>query len=223
MRAIDLLPDKLVARMSQRRGQPHAFRALDPRRTALIVIDMVHLFLEGQPQASTVVDNINTVAHRLRALGGLVLWVRPGSAAHPDLMDAVLGVEPARRYRAAAQDPVLNAHHAALAIEDADLQAQKGLYSAFFPDAGDVAPLLRSRGIDSIMIAGVFTDVCVEASARDAYSAGFKTVVLADACIGTSPAAHCDALAAIHRNFGDVRNVAEIDGLHSSFDCITGA
>lgn len=223
MRAIDLLPDKLVARMTRRRGQPHAFRALAPRSAALVVIDMVQLFLEDQPQASTVVDNINTVAHRLRALGGVVLWVRPGSAANPDLMDAVLGPEPARRYRAAARDPVLNAHHAALAIDDADMQAMKGLYSAFFPGAGDVAPLLRARAIDSVMIAGLFTDVCVEASVRDAYSAGFKTVVLADACIGTSEAAHRDALARVHRNFGDVRNVAEIDGLLASPACVLGA
>jgi nicotinamidase-related amidase len=167
--------------------------------------------------------NINAVVHCLRGLGGIVVWVRPGSAANPDLMDAVLGAQPARRYRAAALDPVLNAHQAALAIDPADIQAEKSVYSAFFPGAGDVAPRLRARSIDSVMIAGVLTDVCVEASARDAYSAGFKTVVLADACIGTSEAAHRDALARVHRNFGDVRNVAEIDGLLASPACVLGA
>lgn len=223
MQAVDLLPDKLVARMRDRRGQSHAFSKLNPAETALVVIDMVTLFLEDRPEAPHVVAHINTIADLLRARGGAVLWVRPGPAANPDLMDAVLGVQSARRYRAAAQDPVLNAHHAALAIDPADMQAKKAVYSAFFPGAGDVAPRLRARGIDSVMIAGVLTDVCVEASARDAYSAGFKTVILADACIGTSEAAHRDALAPVHRNFGDVRNVAEIDGLLASPACVLGA
>jgi nicotinamidase-related amidase len=216
MRAIELLPEKLVARMSRRRGRLFAFPVLDPMRTALVVIDMVNLFLDDRPEASGVIANVNAAARRLRALGGGVLWVRPGAAANPALMDAVLGAEPAQRYRAAAKDPVLSAHHAALEIDAADGQALKGQYSAFFPGSGDVAAALRARGCDSVLIAGVLTDVCVEASARDAYSAGFQTVVLADACIGTSDGAHRDALAAVHRNFGDVRNVAELDAVFAS-------
>jgi len=223
MRAIDLLPDKLVARMSRRRGQPYAFPALDPRTTALVVIDMVQLFLQDRPEAGDVVANVNRIAKQLRALAGIVLWVRPGPAVNPDLTEAVLGAEPANRYRDAALDAVLNAYQSSLAIEARDLHTRKGLYSAFFPGAGDATACLRARGIDSVLIAGAFTDVCVDASARDAYSAGFKTVVLADACIGTSAAAHRDALAAIYRNFGDVRNVSELEVILSSRACNAGA
>jgi nicotinamidase-related amidase len=51
--------------------------------------------------------------------------------------------------------------------------------------------------------------------ARDAHSCGFRVVMLADAMIGNA-AEHRAALAAIYRNFGDVRTVEETIALFAS-------
>ena len=63
-----------------------------------------------------------------------------------------------------------------------------------------------------MLIAGAVTQVCCEASARDAYSCGFRAMMLADANIGPDPG-HRAALAAVFRNFGDVRTTDEAVGL----------
>lgn len=67
-----------------------------------------------------------------------------------------------------------------------------------------------------MVIAGALTDVCCEASARDAFSCGFRVIMLCDACIGSSPEAHANALAAVFRNFGDVRTSEEVIELLSA-------
>lgn len=44
----------------------------------------------------------------------------------------------------------------------------------------ELAGLLRDRGIESVVVAGLATDYCVKATALDAVAGGFATVVLAD-------------------------------------------
>ncbi len=39
------IPDAIAERVIARRGRPHAFADLDPRRTALVVIDLQHAFM----------------------------------------------------------------------------------------------------------------------------------------------------------------------------------
>lgn len=205
--------------MIRRRGRLHAFERLEARRTALVVVDLTVLFtiepprIEAVVDADTVVGNVNRLAAALRAAGGTVAWVRPAADAHAPLLDEILGAGPAAHYRAAAAegDPRA-ALHPGLEVRPGDLHARKTLYSAFFPGACDLAERLRQRGIDTVLVAGAVTHVCCEASARDAYSCGFRTVMLADACLGPEEE-HRASLAAIHRNFGDVRTVAEAIGL----------
>ena len=146
----------------------------------------------------------------LRNAGGPVAWVRPGGAPHPDLARAVLGAGPAERYEAAARpgDP-RGALDPRLRVLPADLQASKRGYSAFFPGACDLAEALRTKAVDTVLIAGALSHVCCEASARDAYAGGFRVIMLADANLGED-AEHRAALATIYRNFGDVRTVGEI-------------
>ncbi len=57
---------------------------------------------------------------------------------------------------------------------------------------------LRARGIDHLVIAGVFTDVCVDALARTAFQKGFRVSVVADATLPLERAQD-DALAFMTR------------------------
>jgi len=54
------------------------------------------------------------------------------------------------------------------------------------------------------------TNVCCEASARDAMMAGFKTVMVADANAARSDAEHVAALATLAQFFADVRSSDEV-------------
>lgn len=217
--AQDWLPPRLIDRMVRRRGRLHAFERLDPERTALAVIDLTVLFtiepprIEAAVDADTVVANVNRLATALRDAGGLVAWVRPAGDVASPLLPDILGTVPAAHYRAAAAEGDKRAAlHPGLEARPDDLQARKALYSAFFPGACDLPDRLRQRGIDTVLIAGAVTHVCCEASARDAFSCGFRTVMLADACLGPQPE-HGISLAAVYRNFGDVRTTAEAIGL----------
>lgn len=60
----------------------------------------------------------------------------------------------------------------------------KDAYSVFSEET--LAQTLRQRGVTRIFIAGLATDYCVKFTALDALQAGFKAVVLLDACRGIS-------------------------------------
>ena len=210
-RGIDLLPTDLVDRMLRKRGRPCAFERLGFATTALAVIDMTNLFVGEDADARAAAGRVNHAAAVLRAGGGTILWVRPAAPfSNPALMAELLGEGPAAHYRDAALDETgRNALYPSLEVDPDDLHARKTTYSAFFPGACDAAELLRGRRIDTVLIAGIVADVCCEASARDAYSCGFRVVALADAMVGSGETACLASLAAIHRNFGDVRLVDE--------------
>ena len=62
-----------------------------------------------------------------------------------------------------------------LAPDENDFVIKKWRYSAFF--ATPLEMLLRQLKVDTIVLTGVLTDVCIQHTAADAYFRGFKTVV----------------------------------------------
>ena len=73
---------------------------------------------------------------------------------------------------------------------------------------------LRNMGIESVLVCGVTTDVCVETTARDAADRGFDVAIVEDACTAFSSDLHRAALQAFSYAFGRVRNTrAVIDAL----------
>jgi nicotinamidase-related amidase len=71
---------EIVDRVLQRRGRYHLFDRLDPKRTALIVIDMQTVFCAPGspaevPASRGIVEPINGLAAELRELGVPVIWV----------------------------------------------------------------------------------------------------------------------------------------------------
>jgi ureidoacrylate peracid hydrolase len=72
-------------RVRARVGKLHPFDTIDPRRTALLVIDMQNYFVkpshQGEvPMARRIVPNINRLGGELRRRGGHVVWIRNGTA-----------------------------------------------------------------------------------------------------------------------------------------------
>lgn len=94
----------------------------------------------------------------------------------------------------------------------------KHRYSGF---AGtDLDALLAERGIDTLVIAGVQTNVCVESTLRDGHSRGFYIVLAGDCVASHMPAQHDATLANVAFLLGDVTDGATIAGLWSNAEIL---
>src|SRR5438874_13389352 len=66
------IPDEIVRRVVERRGTEHCFAELDPARTALVVIDLQHAFMNEAvghavvPAARDIVPAVNRLAAAVR-------------------------------------------------------------------------------------------------------------------------------------------------------------
>ena len=220
------LPAEIVERLRRRRGRLHLFDALDARRSALVVIDMQRSFVAPEapsavPAARAIVPNINRLAAGLRAAGGAVAWVqatytRTGPGYWPLFFDYMVAPELAAQIlEGLVEGAPGHALWPELDVRAQDLRVRKNRYSAFFPGACELPALLRERSIDTVLIAGTMTNVCCEASARDAMMDGFKTVMVSDANAARSDAEHVASLATLLQFFGDVRSTDEVMGILS--------
>jgi ureidoacrylate peracid hydrolase len=97
----------------------------------------------------------------------------------------------------------------------------KHRYSAFVHTPLEL--YLRARGATTIVLAGVATNVCVHATARDALHAGFLPVVLEDATASHTPEAHLRALEDVRGFLGRVATVADLGRIWRGPRAATGS
>ena len=68
--------------------------------------------------------------------------------------------------------------HPSVKMSDADLIVTKPQFGAFY--GTDVEVILRSRSIETIIIGGIATDICCDATAREAHAQHFQVLFLSD-------------------------------------------
>ena len=66
----------------------------------------------------------------------------------------------------------------------------------------DLELMLRNRSIDTLFVAGVTTEVCVNTTVREANDRGFRCIVLSDCCASYFPEFHQSGLAMIKAQGG---------------------
>ena len=69
---------------------------------------------------------------------------------------------------------------------------------------------LRHQGIESVVVTGVTSDVCVTTTAREAADRGFQTVLVSDACTTWSDQMHTASLETFNLALGWVRTTQQI-------------
>jgi len=74
----------------------------------------------------------------------------------------------------------------------------------------DLDLLLRTRGIDTLILAGVVTNGCVENTSRDARQRDYHVLVLSDCCASIMPEAHDYAMNRVFPGMGRVRTSDEM-------------
>jgi acyl-CoA reductase-like NAD-dependent aldehyde dehydrogenase len=158
-------------------------------RRALLLVDVQRDFLE-RPGLSPAEPDLVLALRRLlegwRARGWPVVHVRTctqpdGSGRMPHwqirgVLTCVAdtpGYEPPEPLAALADEPVLH----------------KQFFSAF--DCTDLLPTLRQAGVDTLVVAGLYTHGCVRATVLDAYALGFE-VLVADEAIASTEAVHAE-------------------------------
>ncbi len=92
----------------------------------------------------------------------------------------------------------------------ADFVVEKNRYSALIAGASSLERLLRSIGVDTILISGTKTNVCCESTARDAMMLDFDVVMVSDCLAALSDDEHLGALENVIQQFGDVMNSEEV-------------
>lgn len=205
------LDQREVERHLARRGRRHAFETIQPARTALVVVDMVPFFLEASAYARGIVAPINALAGATRAAGGAVVWVVPSTTETTARDREFYGDEVAERYARSGGEGTPRARlRSELDVKDSDSVIAKTAASAFFPGRSDLPELLERAGIDTVVIAGTVTNVCVESSVRDAATLGYRVILVADACAANNDHDHNATLHVVHRSFGDVRATVEV-------------
>jgi ureidoacrylate peracid hydrolase len=212
------LPADVVRAAAARRGRPHVYDSIEPKRTALVVIDLQRAFMDAGapaevPAARRIVPAVNRLAAGLRAAGGTVAFVQAtfDCAGWPMFFQHMVAPALAEQMLAALQAGAeLHALAPDLERKPADLVVPKYRLSAFLPGASTLPVALRTRGIDTVLIAGCMTNVCCDTSARDAVMTDFRTIMVSDANAARSDAAHIAALTTFLESFGDVRRCDEV-------------
>ena len=214
------LSEDAVARVEKRLGKPHPFDTIDPRRTALLVIDMQNYFVKPGhqsevPLAREIVPNINRLAAELRRRGGHVVWIRNTTADtreswsnYHDYLQTPERSERRLKSMEIGADGYEYWHLNDIRPEDA--QVTKKRYSAFLQGSSDIERHLGDRGIDTVLITGTATNVCCESSARDAMMCNFKTIMVSDGLATQTDEEHNASLSAFYGQFGDVQTVDEV-------------
>ncbi|HQQ63883.1 MAG TPA: isochorismatase family cysteine hydrolase [Pseudomonadales bacterium] len=70
--------------------------------------------------------------------------------------------------------------------------------------------ILRRNGIETLVITGIFTNMCVTGTARSAFDKGFDSLVISDACGDITQELHESALAGLEVLFSDICEFKQI-------------
>jgi ureidoacrylate peracid hydrolase len=204
----------------RRRGRVQPFVAIEPRKTALLVVDMQTGFLAPRavaeiPTAREIVPNINRLASALRGAGGTVVWIvstyGPGAEKDwPTFFNLIMTGETSDRFRLAFQEG--RPEHtlwSELERHAEDPVVSKNRLTPFADPSRKLETMLLSRAIDMALIVGTVTNVCCECTARDAAMRNFKTVMISDANASRNDMEHNATLSIFLQAFGGVISTDE--------------
>lgn len=157
--------------------------AIEPARTALVIIDLQNCFVEGSPvsapEGPLVLERLNRLAEVCRARGIRVIHTAHVVRADGSNTGVMGEIIPPVRQGIINEGSATAAFHQGLKIEAGDIVVRKPRFGAFH--GTDLELILRSNGIDTLIIGGIATNVCCETTAREANVRDFRVLFLRDA------------------------------------------
>lgn len=153
--------------------------ALDPGKSALLVIDMQRFFLDPSSPTFTcgglaVLPTVTALVASFRNAGRPVVFTR--HVHHPEDLDSgIMGWWWEGKCVEGSRESEIHPDLTPLPGEKVVL---KHRYSAFYNT--DLETVLRCLGVGDLVVTGVMTNLCCESSARDAYYRDYRVFFLAD-------------------------------------------
>jgi nicotinamidase-related amidase len=183
---------------------------LDSKTTALVLIDL-QKGIVGNPQlaprpGSEVLANSIAAAKKFRAAGALVVLVRVAFASDYADMPSKAVDQPMQLPAGGLPDEWAQF---ADGIESlGDLTVSKRQWGAFY--GTDLDLQLRRRGVGTIVLGGISTNLGVESTARSAWEHGYNLRIAEDLCAGPSTEAHNFAFQTIFPRLSHVIRSADV-------------
>ena len=209
-------PQYVIDRVMQKRGKLVVYDHFDPKRTALLVIDMQNFYVGEIASVIGIIPNINRIAKRLRELGGRVMWLgmtagEGGESRWAIYHDYFFTPEKGANHRDQLS-PGHDGHkfHKDLDMRPGDDVIYKSRFSPFIKGASNIEDVLAAHKIDSLVVTGTATNMCCESTVRDAMMRDFNTFMPFDAVAAPREDAHLAGLRSVMQGFADVRGVDDI-------------
>lgn len=182
--------------------------SLDPKTTALVVIDLqkgiASMPTVPHPSADVIMRGAQ-LADRFRERKALVVLVHVDAGPSGELFPrTVTDIERPRMAMAPGFSDIVPE----LGPEDGDVVVTKHQPSAFFYTDLDVQ--LRRRGVTTIVLCGIATNIGVEATARTGMEHGYNLVFASDAMTARDAELHTMSVTRFFPTIGRVRTTAEV-------------
>lgn len=190
----------------------------DPRYAALIVVDVQNDFVslrgsagkrgEDVGAAMAMIPNLTRLIDEGRKVGVTIVYIR---TTHSEWTDTASWI-----YRTSQKSGLNTCREGTWGAEFYDGIAPlpservviKHRYSAFINT--DLNTVLKARGIESILVCGVATNVCVETTARDGYMYDYYVTMIDDCSAAYDAKLHMGTLENIRRHFGLVASSHQV-------------
>jgi nicotinamidase-related amidase len=178
--------------------------ALEPRRTALVLVDLQNDFLhpegaygragQSAPAIAALPARLAPVADAMRRAGGWIVSTHftlvPGKDGEPFISEHLRRLRP---FLGRGDFRSGGFGHALVdALQPADLSVEKVAFSAFYQSRLEF--VLRKAGVDTLVFAGIVTNGGVASTVRDAHVRDLRCLVLSDGCAAFSEALHAATL-----------------------------
>lgn len=190
----------------------------DPKNAALVVVDVQNDFVSPNGSAGKRGEDVNaamaimaplsSLINEARRVGLTIVYIR---TTHSEWTDT-----PSWIYRTSQKAGLSTCREGTWGAEFYDGIAPlptervvvKHRYSAFINT--DLNTVLKARNIQSVLVCGVATNVCVETTARDAYMFDYYVTMIDDCSAAYEAKLHLSTLDNMRRHFGLVASSKDI-------------
>ena len=161
---------------------------------AVIVIDMIYDFVYGKfggEGAQKIIDNLKKLLNEAENNDIPIIFVEDSHSKDDPELDvwgehAMEGSKGSERVSG---------------LKDIDgVEINKGTFDAFYHT--ELESILKSKGIEKVILTGVSTDICVQNTAAGALYRGLDITVIEDCTAAISEEKHSDALKYMKEIFG---------------------
>lgn len=196
---------------------------LDPAHTAVIVVDMQNDFcaeggylhnnlkadMSGNPPLA---ERISKLVDSARDSGAMVIWIMANYEPRYLSGQARAIIQRREINSICCEGGTWGWDLFQMEARDDEWMIEKHTYSGF---AGtELDRVLRFRGIKTLVMTGVATNVCVESTLRDGYFNGYYIVMPEDCVASAAPDLHEGTIMNVRKHFGEiVETGAEISEL----------